>query len=295
MSPRRFSIDIDIITAVKEADLIPYMNTVLGYGSFTRYVSDNERKHSKDAPIGHYKFYYPSQVGTMKGVGEEPILLDILYSANPYPTLRPVEINHPWLITDGNDTEVLIPEIESILGDKLTAFAPNTTGILYEKERPVEVIKQLFDIGFLFDSVQTVSQVREAYTRVAKEEIVFRKLDINWEDCLEDTLATCIMLCERDQKNKRFLFLVKGVKNIVNFILERFHIEEAIVCGSKAAMLSVLLLTGNNTIPLYTGVAQVEDVVISNPLFEKMNKLKKATPEAFYYWSEIAKIYGTVS
>lgn len=290
-SPRRFSIDIDIIADIAEADLLPYLDRVLTYGSFTRYVSDNERKHSKDAPVGHYKFYFNSAVGTMAVTGEEPILLDVLYTANPYPALRTEPINHPWLITDDNPTFVDVPEIESITGDKLTAFAPNTTGILYEKNRPVEVIKQLFDIGFLYNDVKQVQIVRDAYIKVATEEIAFRKLSISWRDSLEDAIATCVILSEREAKSNEFQFLSKGVKNIVNFILTRFHIEEAIICAAKAACLASVLLSGGNTLPQYTGPAQVQSFIITNALFEKLNKLKRALPEAFYYWYEVSLIY----
>ncbi|MBK7097825.1 MAG: hypothetical protein IPH58_05105 [Sphingobacteriales bacterium] len=45
------------------------------------------------------------------------------------------------------------------MGDKLTAFAPNTTGIPYFKKddsMSMEIIKQLYDIGNLFDAVTDI-------------------------------------------------------------------------------------------------------------------------------------------
>lgn len=42
---------------------------------------------------------------------------------------------------------VRVPSLEDILGDKLTAFAPNTTGIPYfksEHSMSMEIIKQLY-------------------------------------------------------------------------------------------------------------------------------------------------------
>jgi hypothetical protein len=41
--------------------------------------------------------------------------------------------------------------VEAIAGDKLTAFAPTTTGIHYGQDKALEIIKQLFDVGILFD------------------------------------------------------------------------------------------------------------------------------------------------
>ena len=42
---------------------------------------------------------------------------------------------------------------------KLTAFAPKTTGVLYSKNRPVEIIKQLFDVAFLTDNITDLKTV----------------------------------------------------------------------------------------------------------------------------------------
>src|SRR5690606_40933848 len=54
--------------------------------------------------------------------GEEPILLDVLFSENHYPVLQEKEIVHSWLHQEGTPVTVPLPSFESILGDKLTAF-----------------------------------------------------------------------------------------------------------------------------------------------------------------------------
>src|SRR5690606_17657696 len=116
---------------------------------FIRWEGDNERIQTRNSPIGHFKMFYKSAVDG----NEEPILLDLLYTPNPYPETKECLIKHNWLATAGADTMVVLPTLEAILGDKLTAFAPKTTGILYSKNRPVEIIKQLYDIAFLFDRI----------------------------------------------------------------------------------------------------------------------------------------------
>ena len=61
---------------------------------------------------------------------------------------------------------VNVPILEDILGDKLTAFAPNTTGIPYFKKEDsmsMEIIKQLYDIGNLFDVVNELSVIRTTF------------------------------------------------------------------------------------------------------------------------------------
>lgn len=178
--PKRFSIDIDIITEESVDKIKDILEKISQLEMFIRWEDDNNRKHTPDAPIGHFKIFYKSVVDGH----EEPILLDLLYTPNSYPETKKYPINHNWLATLGKDTMVVLPTFEAILGDKLTAFAPKTTGILYSKNRPVEIIKQLYDIGFLFDQITDLNVVKESYARVVEEEIGYRKLNMDAEDIL---------------------------------------------------------------------------------------------------------------
>lgn len=55
------------------------------------------------------------------------------------------EIKNELLLTTGENLSVEIPTADCILGDKLTAFAPHTTGILLRSGKELEIVKQLFD------------------------------------------------------------------------------------------------------------------------------------------------------
>ncbi|WP_262250445.1 nucleotidyl transferase AbiEii/AbiGii toxin family protein, partial [Parapedobacter soli] len=202
-------IDIDIITEEPEDKIKAVLQKISQLEMFTRWEDDNHRKHTPDAPIGHFKMFYKSVVDGH----EEPILLDLLYTPNPYPETKEYPIKHSWLATSGEDTKVVLPTFEAILGDKLTAFAPKTTGILYSKNRPVEIIKQLYDIGFLFDQITDLSIVKESYSSVVQEEIGYRKLTIHAKEVLKDTWQACYTIAERDIKSDEFKHLQLGIKN----------------------------------------------------------------------------------
>jgi len=61
-----------------------------------------------------------------------------------------VPIVSPFIPVKGYPITVSVPCMEDLLGDKLTAFASNTTGIPYykgEDNMSMEIIKQLYDIG----------------------------------------------------------------------------------------------------------------------------------------------------
>lgn len=277
---RRFSIDIDIITEEPEDRIKEILEKISQLEIFIRWEDDNNRKHTPGAPVGHFKMFYKSVIDKH----EEPILLDLLYTPNPYPQTREYSVKHSWLITSGKDIRIVLPTFEAILGDKLTAFAPKTTGILYSKKRPVEIIKQLYDIGFLFDRVVDLNVVKESYIRVVQEEIGYRKLNIDVEEVLKDTWLACYTLAERDTKSEEFKHLQLGIKNFTNFIIDRFSIEEAITAGAKIAYLTSLLNKEHREIERFQNPSGIRDWLIEYPAYNKLNKLKKTNPEAFFYW-----------
>jgi hypothetical protein len=92
------------------------------------------------------------------------------------------------------------------LGDKLTAFAPNTTGIPYFKKddsMSMEIIKQLYDIGNLFDTVTDLDTIKTTFHRFAKTEIDYRKSKgINENDVLEDIYQTALCIVSRGKDGK---------------------------------------------------------------------------------------------
>lgn len=285
--PKRFSIDIDIITEHSEKEIIAVLQKIVEKQIFLDWEPDNDRKHTPDAPIGHFKTYYKSVVdGNI-----EPILLDLLYTPNPYPQIRELPIKHNWISASGEDSIIAIPTFDAILGDKLTAFAPKTTGILYSKNRPVEIIKQLYDIAFLFDKLRDLEVVKSSYNKVAQEEIGFRKLEITATEVLEDTWQACYTLAERDTKLEDFNHLQLGIRNFTNFTIDRFNIDEAITAAAKVAYLTKLLQVEEEIkIERFKNPLQIKNWIIEDQEYNKLNKLKKNNPEAFYYWYKALNI-----
>lgn len=287
--PKRFSIDIDIITEQTPTEIEAILENISKVEIFTRWESDNDRKHIPDAPVSHYKMYYISDVDKK----EEPILLDILHTPNPYPEVSEIPIEHNWIQTSGKVVSVQMPTFDSILGDKLTAFAPKTTGILYSKERPVEIIKQLFDVAFLIDNISDLNVVRSSYKTVVKEEIKFRKLDISANQVLADSQEACYVLALRDINSEEFKHLQLGISNFTNFTITRFNIEEAITGSAKVAYLAEVLKNKDKLdLEKFEEPLQVKDWLIENEQFNKLNKLKKSNPEAFFYWNKTIMLYA---
>lgn len=292
--PKRLSIDIDIIVSKKLADIEALFNDIVEQTDFLEFKED-ERKAQSNIEKAHYKFYYTPV--TNARAEREYILLDILYEAPPYGKhIETIEINSPFLKTTGDPVMVTVPTNEAILGDKLTAFAPNTTGVPYGKGKEIEIIKQLYDIAQLFDHMEDVATVREVFRKTAQITLGYRDMDKHEPaDVAEDILQTSLCIATRGKDgNGNFEELQTGIQNIGNHIFsEPFHLENAMVPAAKAAYLSALLRTQSKDIKKFTDPAEIGDWEIEQPFNTRPNRFKRTNPEAFFYWFQTSRLLAT--
>jgi hypothetical protein len=123
----RFSIDIDIISKTERKELEDVLQRIVDTSRFTGFELDEHRSYQTGVPKAHYKFKFDS---IRQGSGS--IMLDVLIEDPIYPVLIEKPVITKWIETD-NEIMVTMPSVDSITGDKLTAFAPNTIGIPYFK------------------------------------------------------------------------------------------------------------------------------------------------------------------
>ena len=126
-------------------------------------------------PKQHAKFYY--EVSYPGNGGQDKILLDVLFEETHYSKIVSLPIQNPVLITDEPMVMVNLPSHEDLSGDKLTAFAPHTTGIPFfkgEKKCSMEIVKQLFDVASLFDITDDLAIARETFEKFAVIELQYR-------------------------------------------------------------------------------------------------------------------------
>ncbi|NLA23705.1 MAG: nucleotidyl transferase AbiEii/AbiGii toxin family protein [Bacteroidales bacterium] len=291
-SSKRLSIDIDIIISKQIDNLEEQLRITAEKQNFNK-IEPQYRDSVSRIKKEHYKFLYSPLYKTNKE--EEYILLDILFEKNQYQNIIEIPIQSKFIPTIGENILVKIPSIEDLLGDKLTAFAPNTTGIPYFKKEDsmsMEIIKQLYDIDSLFDRAHNLKIVKETFSLFAKTELLYRNEKKTPEDVLEDIYQTALCIATRGiDGNGNFKELSAGIKRVSGFIFsENYHVEKAILSASKAAYLSTLISHNHDTIEKYVNPFQMKDWTISEPMNTKLNKLKKSNPEAFFYWYKILEI-----
>jgi predicted nucleotidyltransferase component of viral defense system len=292
-SSKRMSIDIDIIMPDVPAHLNETLEAIAQKQGFL-WVEPQERHGAAKVPKMHYKFYYKPIHRTAND--EDCILLDILTEQVLYTDIRQVEIVSRFLPMMEPMTIVKMPSVNDLLGDKLTAFAPNTTGIPYFKNgnsMNMEINKQLYDVACLFDLFDDLKVVACTFEKIAGSELHYREGDsMTTMDVLDDIFQTALCVSTRGMQGKgEFDELMAGIKRVNGFIFsESYQIDKAIVCASKAAYLSELIKKGGAEFERYSDPSQIKDWQIGQTEYNKLNKLKKSNAEAFFYWYKVCSM-----
>lgn len=287
-SANRFSIDVDIITQADRKEIEALLNSVVSHPPFTSWQLDAPRSFQPGIPKAHYKLEYSSNFGK----AGNHILLDILFENYCYPEVHDRPVQSHWIETE-TIVHVKLPTVESITGDKLTAFAPNTTGIRYGKHKELEIIKQLFDLNALFDRVEKVDVVALSYASFVEKELSYRGLYLRPDEVLWDTIQTCRIIGFRESNKGEpdrmsYRELQAGIQSFRDHLMDgQFGLDQAVTAGSKVAYLAARLLKKDYT-PLrrYEG-QDVQTRAIGNQDWNALNKLKRLPDQsAFFYWYE---------
>lgn len=300
---QRLSVDIDIVCP-PDTDVISYLTPFAAEYGFGE-IKPSDRISRTNVPKTHAKCFY--QVSYVTNTATEKILLDVLFENNWYSNIDHKPIVSPFLQMTGEPLTVNLPSKDDLLGDKLTAFAPNTTGIPYiktvigrgglpeERHCSMEIIKQLFDIASLFDRINDLSIARATFEKIALIELDYRRMDSSdLTSILDDIYKTSELICTgiytKDQSFE-YQELVRGINQIRPLIIsEKYNHYSAIVNASKTAYLSVLLRKGINEIRHYDPAIDLRSVKLNAPINPAINKIKTFRPEAFFYWTQIKKL-----
>lgn len=291
--PYRLSIDIDIICP-PGTEIEPYLAKFEEYG-FIKYEPVERIQRGTDIPKSHSKFFY-NIAFLADSQRSSHILLDVLNEDCHYCEASRVPIASPFIKMDGEAESVMVPSIGDILGDKLTAFAPNTTGIPYFKgdnDCSLEIIKQLYDVGRLFDKISDLGITSRSFSRIVEVELSYRNMDNKPEPVFEDIRQTALCLATRGKEGTGdFEMLLSGVGKIKSFMFRsNYSLEKAIVDASKAAYVATAIEKGILQPIKYSGDPNsVAGLEMPSVLKTRLNKLRRSLPEAYFYWVQTGLI-----
>jgi hypothetical protein len=296
---RRLSIDIDILCSAPAAELDRILKEVAKVEPFTDY-EEHDRGARGLPERRHFKFFYKPLVA---GNPDPYVLLDVVEESEvPHEVVtRPIT---PEILEIRREILVTVPTIDSLLADKLTAFAPHTVGVPVTRTdgKPVEtmqIMKQLFDVGELFSLVRNLDEVQAVYARVFELENSYRGGQFSRIDALKDTLDMALRFCLSGLRGARqhadVKLLEDGRRKLEGHLVDhRFDQQAAKTAAAKAGLLAQLILTEatsellfeSQTVPAPEKMRPL-DIVGE---WHYLNRLKPINPEAFWYWYQASQL-----
>lgn len=293
----RLSIDIDIVCPVEGAELEQILAEVAGKRPFTGW-EESLRDGTRLPRRRHFKFYYPSALN-LQEYAPPNVMLDVVAESEVVHTLESKAITTGFLTAE-REVRVQLPTLESLLADKLTAFAPTTTGVPLRKTDGspgdvVQVVKQLFDVGMLFASAVNGTEVAETYRRAQAKEASYRGGGLSLEATLDDTISACLAAMPFKAKvQDRFAdypLLKRGYIGMRGHLTRAFSEEDFRRFAAQTAMLAAHIQVGT---PIdfgalrYAGnaeqIAAIRANSFNNTELDWLDGLKQVNPAAYHYW-----------
>lgn len=283
---RRLSIDIDILCTESVEQYSKKFDILISNSPFKRWQEDPRRLNH--IPKKHFKFYFDSVINNR----EDHVLLDVLNERNCFKTIQEKSIALD-LFTAESNLKVKLPTIDGLVGDKLTAFAPETVGVPLQENRSMQLIKQVFDLGELYPQVSDISKLKTSYASFLTAENRYRNTNFSMSETTADTVKAALLINQLDLRgsieNENTNILRRGIRQIQSHLLrDRFSLTEAKIAAARAAALAGLLQSNSLPAPDQLRFAQdklalIRDVTLSGKL-QILNRIKTILPEVFYYW-----------
>lgn len=299
----RLSIDIDIVCPVEGAELERILAEVSAKSPFTGW-EESLRDGTRLPKRRHFKFFYPSALGVQE-YAPPNVMLDVVAETEVVHVLESKVISTGFLEAE-REVKVQLPTLESLLADKLTAFAPTTTGVPLRKPDGspgdvVQVVKQLFDVGMLFGSAANGAEVMETYKRAQAKEASYRGGTLTLEATLDDTIAACLAAMPSKAKVQAkftdYPLLKKGYTGMRGHLTRPFSEEDFRRFAAQTAALAAHIKKG---IPIdfaalrYTGteeqIAAIKVASFNNTPLDWLDGLKQINPAAYHYWTKTASL-----
>jgi len=276
--PTRLSTDIDI-RVDPGTDIDAYIEKAKVIFPFID-GGEQERTQKGNIEKRHFKFIYDSHINAPDTLY---ILLDVLFEDNHYQKTTKKEIRNDILLTEGENLIVDIPTIDCILGDKLTAFAPHTTGIRFGKKN-LEVMKQFFDVNTLIDEFADFDCVLKTYRKISESEIAYREIECTPQKALMDTVSAALCIGSRGKVlEEDFPNYLDGADRVKNHIFTKgFSMEKAARMAPKVAYMAASLLT-EKPFERITDPSEFLQEKLTMDDFMKLRNLKKADPVGYGY------------
>ncbi len=292
-SPQRFSIDVDIATAIQKDEILEIVkNIVETKNIFSRF---NQRVHKTKPwlPMTSFELYYPSYFNSEE---ENFIMLDVQLKMSQYPKIKK---KIKFLSLYQSAAEVFVPTASSLIGDKLLTLGPLTLGIPFKKNKETQRIKHIFDIFTLSNEPLNLKEIRQSVDYCLTQENELQKKNYTLLNVLQDTLKFCASILKYpdlprgDVEEEGITELLNGITPFNKHLLAgSFDWENLLIAMSKIGLLFTAVYKDNLSEQDLNNIPSLSEQILTVSSPEIFSTLQKKSPIAFQYWKKISDWLG---
>lgn len=288
---QRLSIDIDILTPAGDGELERVVAEIGQTAPFIGKAEDD--RGTRGLPRRrHFKFLFKSPFDLR---ADAYVLLDVVQEKEIVHRCIKKPIQTSFLEPE-DELMVELPRVESLLGDKLTAFAPNTTGVPYRRKdgsvgQVMQVAKQLFDVGILFEHAREFLEVAKTYDAVQQQEVGYRGRAISREESLDDSFKACLGIIAHKPKLQEVYpdtaLLLDGFTKLKGHLTRpKFQLNDQRTLAGRTACLAASLKRGR-AITRYTRSSEQIEALKAASLKDHslswLDGIRNINDEAYFY------------
>ena len=191
----------------------------------------------------------------------------------------------------GTDLKVSVPTVEGLFGDKLTAVSPNTVGIPLNTQREMEFVKQIIDLGFLFEFISDLEDVKMTFENTIKLENSFRDVQYSPKDVIEDILDIAFkysqyLLKGGNNSHEEIKHISNGLRRVSNHLLVKYSQSDLKLSFSKIAYIC-RLITATRKVQILKSIDHklIEGGRLAGK-YQILERLKRTNYQSYFYWMQ---------
>jgi hypothetical protein len=201
------------------------------------------------------------------------------------------------LVFSDIDIPVKLPTPEGLLGDKMTVVAPKTLGLRLTDGRDMEYLKQVIDLGILFDLSSDLQDVRESFARTSAMENKFRHTNYSREEILDDLVEVAFrysqcLLKGSDNSFPEIVSIKKGFDRLANHLVRQYTPDDLKVSFGKIAYMARLMREDGAARIIKNVDLLAVDGIRLDGRYKVVEGLKKRSASAYFFWVMAVGVVG---
>lgn len=180
--PKRFSIDVDIVTTESKEQIIEIVEKIISEaGIFSRFESRSPQTKPW-LPMISFKLFFNS---VYQAPEDSYVMLDVVLQAPPYEGIKK---QVKCLDIYNSEQIVEVPSISGLIGDKLLTIGPSTLGIPLNRGKEGHRLKHIFDIALLSRKGFDLNSVKNSVDGCMDQENEIQQSNFYFDEIIEDTI-----------------------------------------------------------------------------------------------------------